>query len=90
MKLPTDEERLDVEMRWKKEMTWMMGTTLDLMQCVVNDVISSDEMSSNASSRHSSITTSSCDLGRILEEEIGVLSSSSDKVRFYPGMKHKC
>lgn len=69
----TKAEREAAIAKWKEEMEGMMEITIDLVQCVANDVVetngsSGSSCSQSAASESESLT--SHDLGRILEEEL--------------------
>ncbi len=76
--------------RWREEISSLIETAQDLLQCVGNDVReasllqSSSSSSSTSSSGASSLSHGSADLGRILEEELfSHAGCAGDKVRIH-------
>ena len=68
-------EKALVEHRWREEVSSLMETTHDLLQCVANDLreasfSAASSASVNSSSGASSLSYGSADLGKIIEEEL--------------------
>lgn len=71
MRAKNDLDKMEVEDKWRNDFRSAIETTMDLLQCVVNDVqIGAGDFTDSVTSRQSSITDST-DLGKIVEEELG-------------------